>query len=54
MMLENAEVGLSSAEVPVFCCFFLSNAENEKSFPWNFFSTQAAFSPLTFIARFLR
>lgn len=53
-MLENAEVGPSSAEVPVFLLLFFSNAENEKSFPWNFFSTQAAFCPLTCIAHFWR
>lgn len=55
VMLESAEVGPSFAEVPgFFLCVFFFNAENEKCFPSNFFSTQAAFSPLPFIARFLR
>lgn len=44
VILENAEVGPSFAEVPVFL-----NTDTEKSFLWNSFSTQAAFSPLTFI-----
>lgn len=46
-MPENAEVGPSSAEVPVLFCFAFTC--KTKSFLWNFFSTQAALSPLTFI-----
>lgn len=45
VILENAEVGPSSAEVPVFL-----NAETKKVFHGISFSTQEEFSPLTFIA----
>ena len=51
VMLENAEVGTRSAEVPVLgcfcwcCCFCFLNAKL-KSFLWSFFSMQTAFSPV--------